>query len=329
MGLVFAAIAPHGGLAIREACAPDEVDLAVATRAGMAELGTLFAAARPQAVVVATPHNVHIAGALGVVIAGRMAGSLAGAPPSVALDVPGEVNLSWLLLETLLGCGLSAVGVSFGANDPASSVAPMDWGVLIPLWFMGGRDDPPVPLVVVTPARDLPASDHVKAGAVIAAVAAASGLRVAFIASADHGHAHDPAGPYGYHPNAKKYDNLICDLVSGDRLDRLSDIPLELVEEAKADSWWQLLMLHGATAAGWRGRLISYEAPTYFGMLTAAYTPIAPPPYGMLTAAYTSVAPPSDPGREAAGVDLPTSGEVSPGSASPRRRRTRRRTPAP
>jgi aromatic ring-opening dioxygenase LigB subunit len=292
MALVFAAIAPHGGLAIAEACTPEERDLAVVTQAGMRELGRLFAASRPEAVVVATPHNVHIAGALGVVIAGRIAGSLAGAPPSIALDVPGEVTLAWLLLESLLGAGLPAVGVSFGANDPESSVAPMDWGVLIPLWFMGGRDDPPLPLVVITPARDLSAADHVQAGAVIAAAAARSGLRVAFIASADHGHAHDPEGPYGSHPDAKTYDELIVELVRDERLDRLSEIPIELVEHAKADSWWQMLMLHGATASGWRGRLISYEAPTYFGMLTAAYEP------------------------------------VSPGSASPRRKRIRRRTPA-
>jgi aromatic ring-opening dioxygenase LigB subunit len=312
MALVFAAIAPHGGLAIAEACAPEERDVAVVTQVGMRELGKLFAAAHPQAVVVATPHNVHIAGALGVVLAGRVAGSLAGAP-SVTLDVPGNVTLSWLLLESLLARGLPAVGVSFGANDPESSVAPMDWGVLIPLWFMGGRDVPPLPLVVITPARDLSAADHIQAGAVIAEAAAASGLRVAFVASADHGHAHDPEGPYGYHPDARTYDELIVELVRGDRLDRLAEIPIELVEQAKADSWWQMLMLHGAIGSGWRGRLISYEAPTYFGMLTAAYTPIAPP---------------SHRGRKAAGVDLPTGGEVSPGSASPRRTRTRRRTPA-
>ena len=45
-----------------------------------------------------------------------------------------------------------------------------------------------------------------------------------------------------------------------------------MVENARADSWWQMLMLHGATP-GWRGELVSYEAPTYFGMLTAAYSP--------------------------------------------------------
>jgi aromatic ring-opening dioxygenase LigB subunit len=153
----------------------------------------------------------------------------------------------------------------------------MDWGVLIPLWFMGGRHDPPVPLVVVTPARDLPASAHIDAGAAIADAAERSGLRVAFIASADHGHAHVPGGPYGFHTSAAEYDALVCELVRTGNLAGLTDMDPGFVEEAKADSWWQMLMLHGA-ATGWNGRLISYEAPTYFGMMTAAYSPPAPPP---------------------------------------------------
>ncbi len=273
MALVFAAIAPHGGLAIEEACTPEERGLAASTRAGMEELGRLFVAARAQVVVVATPHNVHIPGAMGVVVAGRVAGRLAGAPPSIALDVATDLRLAWLVLESLAAARVPVVGVSFGANDPVDAVAPMDWGVLIPLWFMGGRRSPPTPLVVVTPARDLSAEHHISAGVAIAAAAAASGLRVAFIASADHGHAHDPEGPYGYDPAAKQYDELVCELVRSGRLDRLSDIPPELVETAKADSWWQMLILHGATLEGWSGKLVSYEAPTYFGMLTAAYTP--------------------------------------------------------
>jgi aromatic ring-opening dioxygenase LigB subunit len=272
VALVFAAIAPHGGLAIAEACTPDERSLAMSTRAGLEELGRLFAAARPEAVVVATPHNVHIANALGVLVAGRVAGRLAGAPPSIALDVPAATDLSILVLESLVSAGVPAAGVSFRSNEPETSVAPMDWGVLIPLWFMGGRHDPPVPLVVVTPARDLSAEAHVAAGAAIAHAAKKSGRRVAFIASADHGHAHVEGGPYGYHASAAEYDALVCHLVETGNLERLGDISPEMIEDAKADSWWQMLMLHGATA-GWTGRLISYEAPTYFGMLTAAYEP--------------------------------------------------------
>jgi aromatic ring-opening dioxygenase LigB subunit len=269
---VFAAIAPHGGIAIAEACSPDEREVALKTRAGMEELGRRFEAARPEVAIVATPHNVHIANALGVVVASRVKGRLNGVAPPIELDLASDTRLAWRLLESLGAAGLSAAAVSFGSNDPETAVAPMDWGVLIPLWFMGGRGEPPIPAVVVTPARELPASDHVTAGAAIAATAEASGQRVAFIASADHGHAHLKSGPYGYHPAAAEYDALISDLVRSDRLEALLDMPRELVENAKADSWWQMLMLHGATP-GWHGTLISYEAPTYFGMLTAAYEP--------------------------------------------------------
>ena len=40
---------------------------------------------------------------------------------------------------------------------------------------------------------------------------------------------------------------------------------------AKADSFWQLLMLHGALGDEFEAELLSYEVPTYFGMLTASY----------------------------------------------------------
>ncbi|HKW69540.1 MAG TPA: extradiol ring-cleavage dioxygenase [Candidatus Dormibacteraeota bacterium] len=265
MALVFGAIAPHGGIAIAD-------EVAAVTRAGMEELARRFAAARPEVVVVATPHNVHISNALGVVVAGRVAGKLDELTPALELDVPSDGELAVSVLHSLGAAGLPAAGVSFGSNDLAVAVAPMDWGVLIPLWFMGGRQKPPLPIVVVTPSRELSASDHVTAGVAIAAAAAASERRVAFIASADHGHAHLAEGPFGFHPDAAEFDARVCDLVRSNRLEALVDIAPDMVENAKADSWWQMLMLHGATR-GWRGELISYEAPTYFGMLTAAYTP--------------------------------------------------------
>src|SRR5207249_11700265 len=95
--------------------------------------------------------------------------------------------LAWGVLVSYVEAEIPSGGVSFGGNDPSSAVAPMVWGVLIPLWFMGGRSDPPVPVVVVTPARDLPATAHVEAGRAIARAAEASGRRVAFIASAEPG----------------------------------------------------------------------------------------------------------------------------------------------
>lgn len=273
MSLVFGAIAPHGGMAIPEAVAPEVAALATATTAGMLELGRRFDASRPEAVVILSPHSVHIEGAMAVVVAGRVAGVLEGAREPVRLDSPTDRDLAGRILAELRGASIPVVGVSFGGNNADEAVMPMDWAVLIPHWFMGGRSSPPVPLVVVAPARDLAPEAHIQAGAAIARAALAGGRRVAIIASADHGHAHQATGPYGYDPAAAEYDRRVVEVVRSGRLDGVVGIPPALVASAKADSWWQLLMLNGALAEGWTGELVSYEAPTYFGMLCAAYLP--------------------------------------------------------
>jgi aromatic ring-opening dioxygenase LigB subunit len=145
--------------------------------------------------------------------------------------------------------------------------------VLIPLWFLGGRTEPQIPVVVVSPARDLSPDLHVRAGEAIARAAASSGRRVALVASADHGHGHLASGPYGLRPESAVYDDRVVALVRQGRLDQLLAFDPELVAAAAADSWWQMLMLSGAIGRGWRHELLSYEAPTYFGMLCAAYSP--------------------------------------------------------
>jgi aromatic ring-opening dioxygenase LigB subunit len=66
----------------------------------------------------------------------------------------------------------------------------------------------------------------------------------------------------------------VVDIVRKDRLADLLAIDRQLIADGKPDSYWQMLMLHGALrGGGWRGELLSYEAPTYFGMLCASYLP--------------------------------------------------------
>ena len=268
MTLVFAAIAPHGTL-------PEApVENADATHAALATLGERFDATRPETTIVLTPHNVHVEGHFAVVLAGTVAGSLAEFDaPDVRLSCPVDLELATEVVVALHDDGIPVVGASFGANDPGAATAPMDWGVLIPLWVMGGRSEPPVPVVVVSPARDRPPEEHVRAGRAIARAARESGTRVALIASADHGHAHDVDGPYGFDPAAAEYDARIVELVKENRLGALPELDPGFVGDAKADSWWQLLMLHGALGDGWSGEFLSYETSTYFGMLCAAYAP--------------------------------------------------------
>ena len=273
-GIVFACIAPHGELAIPEACSPDTAGLAAGTQAGMAELGRRFDAVSPDVVVVLTPHGIHVEAHLAVVVAGRAAGRLEEAP-SISLDVPVDRDLAQGLIHELTAAGIPTLGVSFGGNDPADAVMPLDWGSLIPLWFLGGRCRPPVPVVIVAPARDLPIDAHVAVGEAIARAISASGRRAALVASADQAHAHRADGPYGFDPAARAFDVLIVSVLREGRLGALRDVDPALVAVAKPDSPWQMLMLLGAIGESWRAELLSYEVPTYFGMLCAAFAPPA------------------------------------------------------
>jgi len=279
--LVFACIAPHGGLAIEELCAPDDREVAVVTRRGMRELGERFDEADPEVTVILTPHNIHVEGAMAVVTSGKVSGELkeGGArrgafdpnsgTNSVSLEVSTDRELAQACLDALRAAKIPAVGVSYGGNDAATATFPMDWAVLVPLWFMGKATKP---VVVIAPARDLSDDAHVRAGKALREAIDRSGKRVALIASCDHGHAHDPKGPYGFSPASKVFDDRVVDIVKRDRLAELLGIDDELIREGKPDSYWQMLMLHGALDPEWKGTFHSYEAPTYFGMLTASYS---------------------------------------------------------
>jgi aromatic ring-opening dioxygenase LigB subunit len=235
VSLVFAAIAPHG-----------DVDLAPELRAAMEELGRRFAAAAPDVAVVVTPHSVHVDGHFAVVTAGKV----------------GEWETDAEAAAALLEAPLPILGVSYGGNDPATAEFPLDWGTEVPLTFMYAPR-----VVVVSPARDRPLDEHVQLGRVLASNRLLQGKRFALIASADHGHAHDPNGPYGFDPAAAEYDARLQEILASDRLDFL---PLaELVEAAKADSLWQLAVLQGAVSDDSSADVLAYAGPTYYGMLVA------------------------------------------------------------
>jgi aromatic ring-opening dioxygenase LigB subunit len=82
----------------------------------------------------------------------------------------------------------------------------------------------------------------------------------------------DPDGPFGFHPAADEYDARVVELVRENHLGEAVELE-PIVDAASADSMWQLVLLHGALGNGFEVELLSYECPTYFGMLCAAFEP--------------------------------------------------------
>ena len=256
MTIVWAAIAPHGNPVFEQPEAP--------TRRGMDELARRLEQAGAEAAIVVTPHGTLLDDRFGVVRSARLS-----VHPNRFLDAdhlyegPGDPELADACVRALQEVGLPATGMTFATTAAGTSEMPIDWGAGIPLWFL------PLPAAVVTPCRALSNEVHVRAGA---ALARATGeRRVAFVASADHGHGHTKDGPYGYAAESKEYDEQIVDVVRRNALRELVGWDAQFAVDAKADSFWQLLMLRGALGGDFDAELLSYEAPTYFGMLTASF----------------------------------------------------------
>ena len=254
--IVFGAIAPHGNPVYEQPDGP--------TAQGMHELSRRLEASGAEAVIIATPHGTLLDDHFGVVRSARLTEH-----PNQFVDAArlyegdGDPELADACVRTLHAAGLPATGLTFGTVASGGSTMPIDWGAGIPLTFLRTR------AVIVTPCRALSNGDHVRAGAALAA--ATEDRPVAFVASADHGHGHTHDGPYGYSEHSKPYDDDVQDIVRRNALGELANWDPERAKDALADSLWQMLMLHGALGDEFSAELLSYEAPTYFGMLTAAF----------------------------------------------------------
>ena len=256
-----------------------------------------------------TPHGAHIDGHFAVVRSAQLAGDASQwTDADTRYEGPGDPELADACVLALQQAGLPALGVTFGATAAGSSTMPLDWGALIPLWFMRA------PAVVVSPCRALSNDEHVRAGA---ALAAATGhRRVALIASADHGHGHTVDGPYGFAAESAEYDEEIQAIVRDNRLGALRGWDPGFAVAAKADSFWQLLML----ARGARRRLRRRAALLRGAdVLRDAHRRVHPPagltqpqrevrPHGAQQAAPQGLPEDAQPREEADGAQAPLAG---------------------
>lgn len=258
------------------ALAGKKLPLFAPTRKGMQVLMRHVNQASPDTIVVATPHNLRLRGHIGVVTAEHSSGRLVEGKREVSLKARCDVGLAKKLAEAGESKGLPVVAANYGTFEGPTSDMPMDWGTLIPLWFLLKGAKLKSRVVIVTPSREISTRQNFEFGRVVAEASKTEKKRVAFVASADQAHAHRKTGPYGYDRRAAEYDDLVVDAVKNDRLgETLLSMDPRFVGGAKPDSVWQMAMLAGAlSVTPMRGEVVSYQVATYFGMMCASYRPM-------------------------------------------------------
>ncbi len=279
MPLVYACIVPHGGETV-PALAGRKLSLFAPTRNGMRILARRMKDARPDTMVVASPHNLRLLKHIGVVISENTSGSVEEGRKQIRLKAQCDIDYGTKVLEEAERRGLPVVGANFGALEGPMSDLAMDWGTLIPLWFLLKGAHLRSRVLIVTPSRGIPLRQNFEFGKVVAGIAERERKRVAFVASADQAHAHKRNGPYGFDKRAKQYDDRVVGAVRRGNLASIMDMEDSLIAGAKPDGLWQMTMLAGAlSVVPMDGELVSYQRPTYYGMLCASYQRSGAPTY--------------------------------------------------
>jgi aromatic ring-opening dioxygenase LigB subunit len=272
--LVYACIAPHGG-EIVPALAGKMKELFSPTRKGMRTLAAAMEDAKPDTIVLASPHNLRLHKHIGVVTAENSSGSTTEGRRVIRLRAKCDVEFAKKLAERGEAAGLPVVAANYGVFDGPLSDMAMDWGTMIPLWFFLKGERKKSKIVIVTPSREIPLAQNVEFGRVIAEAAEGEKKRFAFVASADQAHRHKKSGPYGYDKRAAVYDRQVVDLIRHNELKEIVKMSPSFVDGARPDSLWQMAMLVGAlSVVPMKAELVSYQVPTYYGMLCAGYQPI-------------------------------------------------------
>ena len=267
MSLIYACIAPHAGDLIPETI--KDQNIVKLTRQCMMEMGEHLQALNPDVIVIANPHGFRVQNAMSISIAER---AVAYWSRDVKLEFEMDPSLAIAIAAKASEMDIPVVQYIYGASGGPECFIPLDWGAVVPLYFLGHRFNPKPKIVHLSPMRLLPFATHYEFGLAIGRVIQQSDERIAFIASADQGHAHDPNGPYGFDPASAKYDAWMQDVIRTNRLDDLLSADPQLVEEGKPDSLWPTLILAGVLKENpMAARLLSYEVNVYFGIMCAEF----------------------------------------------------------
>ncbi|MDP2952195.1 MAG: class III extradiol dioxygenase subunit B-like domain-containing protein [Chloroflexota bacterium] len=261
--IVFGGIAPHPPILVPEV-GGDRVSEVAATTRGMEALTRELAEARPEALLLVSPHGDAHRQAMGVLTAGSSSGNFVSWGAR-GLDFSYENDLALVdaLREEAKQAGVPLKPIGEDGYD-------LDWGVLVPMYFL----DRAAQGATLTPLTfsGLPLTAHLEFGRAIQRAATRLGRRVALIASGDLSHRLLPGAPAGYDPKGQVFDRKLVDALRANDRQAVLDLDPDLVARAGECGLRSIVILLGALEGlQVEPKVISYEGPFGVGYLVASF----------------------------------------------------------
>lgn len=251
-GIVFAGLMPHAPVLVEGVGRPEHRRQCRATIRAMHLLARHALLARPDAVLVVSPHSPRLPRNFGLWQTACLQGSFApfGAEEGrFVLPLDGEFTRR--LTDEAVRRDLRTWSIKHGA---------LDHGASVPLAFLlaaGWRG--PTAVIGLT---DVMPEELNALGLAIAATATALDRRLAVIASGDMSHRLTRSAPCGYHKNGARFDRAFISLLHAGTTAEIPRMDTRLLENAAEDVVESVLVaLAAVDAADSQPTVLSYEGP--------------------------------------------------------------------
>ncbi len=273
--IVFAGLMPHAPILV-PGVGGDRTGPVASTMTAMTTTAQRAVAARPDTVVLISPHSPRRPGAFGLWQTPRLRGSLAEfGSPADAVDFPLDTALAGRLKDEASHAGVRLWPITNGS---------LDHGALVPLCYLRAAGWTGPTLVLGLDASG--GGSLAELGQALAAAAAALPRRVAFIASGDMSHRLTPSAPCGFHPEGQRFDNAFIALLRAGASDEIGEMDPRLQDIAAEDVVDSTVVALAAVGGRTDGReVLSYEGPFGVGYGVAVLYAPAPRPASARSAA--------------------------------------------
>jgi AmmeMemoRadiSam system protein A len=274
--ITYVALSPHPPIIIPEV-GRERIHAAEATVRGMQAMAQAVVGSAPDTVVFLTPHGNVFSDCISCLLEPQLSGDLGDfGCPEVHSSHPND-----LAIVRELGNRAEAGGISFVAINQALAQrhqlnARLDHGIVVPLYYLEKAGLGVKPIVAISVGY-LEKAELYALGKLIQETAAALGKKVAVVASGDMSHRLKDEGPYDYHPDGPRFDQMIQDLLARADVPGILDISDQLRENAGECGYMSIVIMLGSLD-GYeiKSQIFSYEGPFGVGYLTAGLTPGVP-----------------------------------------------------
>ncbi len=217
---------------------------------------------RSDSIVIISPHGLRLRNRLSVINTENLLSDFRTAENHIFESYKTDRKLAESIVNNIRNM---TEEIQFVTSSGELSSFTLDFGTSIPLFFFGGRN-----VVSMGQTRTSDRISLFRFGQDLAGLISEHDGNISVILSADQAHTHWSGGPYGYSPRAELYDRIVVEAINRSDFEPLMGMDESFIEDAKPDSYWNMLILSGIlSATGKRLKVSSYYVEKYFGMLVA------------------------------------------------------------